>query len=160
MRSFTSILAAVPLLGLANAIPEPTPNKLNAWDANGWTPAPTGVADGVLAGYKHPALFKRQATSDLSVCGYLDGQPGKAKPIYIDLESSAKNPTDEAITCSSGHWCGYDTVDQWFGCCLTTTIIGTKTRPAGCPVITDCVDSASLAHCTGLCASDTFIRKW
>jgi hypothetical protein len=77
MRSFTSILAATALLGLANAIPEPTPNKLNNWDANGWTPAPTGIAEGPLAGYKHPSLFKRQAPSDMSVWLYLDGQAGK-----------------------------------------------------------------------------------
>jgi hypothetical protein len=80
MRIFPSILAATSLLGLTNAIPEPTPKKLNAWDSNGWTPAPTGIADGSLAGFKHPSLLKRQAGSDdLSVCGYLDGQAGNAK---------------------------------------------------------------------------------
>jgi hypothetical protein len=77
MRIFTSILAATSLLGLTSAIPEPTPKKFDAWDSNGWTPAPTGIADGSLAGYKHPALFKRQTGNDNTVCGYLDGQAGK-----------------------------------------------------------------------------------
>jgi hypothetical protein len=81
MRFFTSIIAATSLLGLTSAFPEPTPKKLDAWDSNGWSPAPTVIADGSLAGYKHPSLFKRQSGNDLSVCGYLDGQAGKANKL-------------------------------------------------------------------------------
>jgi hypothetical protein len=61
------VLVVMLLKGAANAMPSATAAVLNAFDVNGWSPAPTAAVQ--------VDLFKRQGNNDLTICGYLDGDP-------------------------------------------------------------------------------------
>jgi hypothetical protein len=68
MVQLLSVVISILLYGFTNATPQRTAAKLNAFDGNGWSPAPTAAP--------RAQLMKRQEGSDLSICGYLDGVSG------------------------------------------------------------------------------------
>jgi hypothetical protein len=69
MRQGSIIFVASLLASLGNAMPDPTPVFFDAFDSDGWTPAPTAAVQIELA--------KRQTINDLTVCGYVSGLAGE-----------------------------------------------------------------------------------
>jgi hypothetical protein len=82
-------------LGVSNALPWAGPQPTNGYQADAWSPVPTGVpAD--------PAKLFRRSSVNVDVCGWIGGN--SAQP----------------VACGSGSSCVYDTIHGYVGCCTTS----------------------------------------
>jgi hypothetical protein len=95
MPASSIILLFSVAFGTSNALPWTEPQKTNAYQADQWTPKPTGIpAD--------PARLFKRSSVDVNVCGWIGGN--SAQPAQ----------------CRSGSSCVHDTIHGYVGCCTTS----------------------------------------
>jgi len=135
----SAFLAATPILALKSPAPKQTDTSTDGPDRLGWTPKPTSPAR--LSDLKFNKN-RRQADSVTTICGYYNGN--------VNLPYS----------CDPGNACAYNTVDNYFGCCLTDA--GGVLDSSDCAYIatpyTGCYDYTVASNCVGDCYLEN--RVW